>query len=486
VSHFNTAARDSSFMKELEQEEHQGNGRLREFLLNPERSLIRLSIPITIGMGIHIVYSIADMIFVGRLGGDAIAAVTFSGSFLFFMFSLSAVSVGAQSLIARRMGSDDRPGATRAALHAIVLGVSLGVAFLSFGRPFAEEMLRLVGARGEALALGTRYLQILFLGAPLLFFNASSRAILTGEGDTKTPVVILASATGLNILLDPIFIYLLGWGVPGAAWATLVAMVTSFLAYTYFLFVRKTSYVSLSLRFGKPSWDVLRSILKVGLPASITMMIMSIGGMCFHRILSIYGSHAVAAYGLGGRVDMLIILPFVGISTALLSLVGMYYGASRGDLVNRIASYAITRTLLASVVFGCLVFLFPGIFLRVFTGDDSVIPIGKEYLRYIVFAYPMISFGMNSGRILQGLGLGMPSLVITSTRVLLVSVPLAYLFTRVLGMGIASVWIAVLISGCVSTLISFVWLRTSLRSLHKSPPPQPSEHVPAEIPASYS
>ena len=130
-------------MKEVEKEEHEGNGRLREFLLNPEGSLIRLSIPITIGMGIHILYSIAVMIFVGRLGGDAIAAVTFSGSFLFFMFSLSSVSVGAQSLIARCMGAGDQPGANRAALHTIVLGVSLGVGFLCLGRPFAEEMLRL-------------------------------------------------------------------------------------------------------------------------------------------------------------------------------------------------------------------------------------------------------------------------------------------------------------------------------------------------------
>ena len=116
---------------------------------------------------------------------------------------------------------------------------------------------------------------------------------------------------------------------------------------------------------------------------------------------------------------MLIILPFIGVSTALLSLVGMYYGASRGDLVDRIAGYAIKRTLLAAVVFGFLVYLFPTPLLRVFTNDASVISMGKTYLRYIVFAYPMIAFGMNSGRILQGLGLGLPSLVITSTRVLL-------------------------------------------------------------------
>jgi putative MATE family efflux protein len=455
-------------MKGTDREPDRQKDRMEGFLQHPERSLIRLSIPITIGMGIHILYSIADMIFVGRLGGDAIAAVTFSGSFLFFLFSLSSVSVGAQSLIARRIGAGDKPGANRAATHALLLGVSLGVVFFFLGQPFTEQMLRLVGARDEALAMGTAYLKILFLGAPLLFFNASSRAILTGEGDTKTPVVILAAATGLNIVLDPIFIYLLGWGVPGAAWATLAAMLASFVAYFTFLFVRRASYVSFSPRFFRPSWDVLRDILKVGIPASMTMMIMSIGGMCFHRILSIYGSDAVAAYGLGGRVDMVIILPFIGVSTALLSLVGMYYGASRSDLVDRVAAYAIKRTLLASVLFACPVYLFPGVLLRLFTDDPSVIAIGKTYLRYIVFAYPMIAFGMNTGRILQGLGFGLPSLVITSTRVLLVSVPLAYLFTRVLGMSIASVWVAFLLSGCVSTLISFVWLRTVLRSLHDS------------------
>jgi putative MATE family efflux protein len=460
---------------------------MQAFLQKPERSLIRLSIPIMIGMGIHIVYSVADMIFVGRLGGDAIAAVTFSGSFLFFLFSLSAVSVGAQSLIARRIGAGDRQGANHAATHALLLGVFLGVVFFFLGQPYAEDMLRIVGAREGALAMGTPYMKILFLGSPLLFFNAFSRAILTGEGDTKTPVIVLASATALNIVLDPIFIYGLGWGVPGAAWATLAAMFASFVAYFIFLFVRKASYVSFAPRFCTPSWEVLKNILNVGVPASLTMMIMSVGGMCFHRILSVYGSDAVAAYGLGGRVDMVIILPFIGVSTALLSLVGMYYGASRGDLIERIAAYAIKRTLLAAVLFGSLVFLFPAPLLRVFTNDPSVIAIGTTYLRFIVFAYPMIAFTMNSGRILQGLGLGLPSLVITSTRVLLVSVPLAYLFTRVLGMGVPGVWAAILLSGCVSTLISFVWLRTVLRSLSKrSGPPQPPDELAAHPPIPHS
>lgn len=469
-------------MKNTEKEPDSRQDRMEAFFQHPERSLIRLSIPIMIGMGIHILYSIADMIFVGRLGGDAIAAVTFSGSFLFFMFSLSSVSVGAQSLIARRIGAGALHGANRAATHALLLGVFLGVVFLFLGQPFAEQMLRLVGARDQALAMGTAYMKILFLGAPLLFFNASSRAILTGEGDTKTPVVVLAAATGLNILLDPIFIYLLGWGVPGAAWATLAAMLASFAAYFTFLFIRKASYVSFSLTFCRPSWDVLRNILKVGIPASMTMMIMSVGGMCFHRILSIYGSDAVAAYGLGGRVDMVIVLPFIGVSTALLSLVGMYYGASRGDLIDRVAAYAIKRTLVASVLFGLLVYLFPEPLLRVFTHEPSVIAIGKTYLRYIVFAYPMIAFGMNTGRILQGLGLGLPSLVITSTRVLLVSVPLAYLFTRVLAMNIVGVWVAILLSGCVSTLISFVWLRTVLgSSANAHSTAQSRDGAPAEI-----
>jgi len=415
-------------------------------------------------MGMHVLYSFADMIFVGRLGGDAIAAVTFSGSFMFFMFGLSSVSVGAQSLIAQCMGAGDRSGANNAAIHSMLIGICLGIGFYFSGRFFTEEVLRLVGAKGQALMLGKVYLKVLFLGAPFLFFSAFSRAILMGEGDTKTPLYIMLVATGLNILLDPIFIYLLGWGVPGAAGATLAAMLISFTSYFYFLFIKKVSYVSLSPRGFKPSMKILWQILKVGIPASLTQVIMSLGGMCFHRILSIFGSHAVAGYGLGGRVDMVIILPFIGISTALLSLVGMYYGASRGDLIVCIAFYTIKRTLSAAVVAGCLIYIFAEPILRIFTPEAAVIAIGGSYLRYIVFAYPMIAFGMNSGRILQGLGLGLPSLVITSTRVLLVSVPLSYLFTRIYGLGVESIWVSVLISGCVSTTISYLWLRRSLAS----------------------
>lgn len=451
-------------MKDPDKATQQETGPAQLFLLYPERSLIRLSIPIMIGMGIHILYSFADMIFVGRLGGDAIAAVIFSGSFFFLMFSLSSVSVGAQALIARRVGASDRSGANNTAVHALLIGLFLGFGFFLVGGSLAESLLRLVGARGRTLALAVVYLKILFLGAPFLFFSSFSRAILIGQGDTKTPVIIMAAATGLNILLDPLFIFVLNWGVAGAARATLVAMITSFTAYFLFLFVRRTSFVTVTLKDFQPSGKILWQILKVGIPASLSQMIMSIGGMCFHRILSIFGSHAVAGYGLGGRVDMLIILPFIGISTALLSLVGMYHGAERRDLIVRITAYAINRTLVAAVVLGGLIYLFAEPILHIFTNEASVIGVGKTYLRFIVFAYPMIAFGMNTGRILQGLGLGLPSLVITSTRVFLVSVPLSYLFTRIWGMGLSSIWIAILISGCVSTLISFLWLRSSLKA----------------------
>ena len=457
-------------MKTIGQNPSDGKERLEAFLRQPERSLFRLAIPIMFGMGIHVLYSTTDMIFVGRLGGDAIAAVTFSASFLFLMFSLSAINVGVQSLVARRTGAQDPAGAGNAACHGILLSLALGTLFLFAGRALAEKMLVLVGAAGSVLLEATTYLEILFLSAPFLFFSASARSILLGEGNSRTPVIIMVVATGLNILLDPVFIFVLGWGVPGAAWATVAAVMTSFTAYLFVLFVRGVSSVRVSPRAFQPSLRVLGLILRIGVPASLTQLIMSVGGMCFHRIISVFGSEAVAAYGVGGRVDMVIVLPFIGVSTALLSVVGMFHGAERGDLVERIARYAIRRTLLAAVLFGACVYLLAGPLLRAFTADASVLALGKTYLRFMVFAYPMIAYGMNSGRVLQGLGKGVPSLVITSTRVLLVSVPLSYLLTRTVGLGLYSVWVSILISGGVSTLISYLWLRSSFVAMPGPPP----------------
>jgi len=439
------------------------NPRLRAFLAHPERSLIRLSIPITFGMGIHILYSLADIFFVGRLGGDAIAAVTYAGSFFFLLFSVSSISVGAQALIAQRVGADDPEGARQAVSLSLLMGAVLGAGFLLAGKHLALEVLRLVGARAEALDLGAVYLRTLFLGAPFLFFSAFSRAILIGQGDARTPVIVLTASTLMNIALDPLLIFTLGWGVAGAAWATLAAMGASFLAYVFFLFVRRSSRVTLRWRGPHSPGETLWKILKVGTPACLGQLVMSLGGMCFHRILSLFGSDTVAGYGLGGRVDMLVVLPFIGISTALLSLVGMYHGAGRGDLVSRISAYAMRWTVLAALVIGGAVFLFAGPLVSLFTHEAAVVAVGSRYLRTIVFVYPMIAFGMNTGRILQGLGLGLPSLAITATRVLLVGVPLGYLFTRVLGLGVPSVWAAIVISACVSTLVSYAWLRRSLK-----------------------
>lgn len=449
-------------MKNIDPPNARDNNRVEAFLLQPERSLIRLSIPIIFGTGVFILYSVVDMIFVGRLGGDAIAAVTFSNSFFFVMFALTSLGVGAQAIAAERTGAGDRNSAGNAAIHAILLGLSLGLLFFLCGRLLAGAMLRTVGARGEVLLLATDYLKILFAGAPFLFFSAFCRSILIGEGDTRKPVFIVGVATLLNLILDPIFIFVLGWGVAGAAYATLASMVSSFAAYGFFLFVRRSTFASLRLGLFHPSGLILWKILKVGVPASLGQLIMSAGGMCIHRIISLFGSDAVAGYGLGGRVEMVVALPFVGVSMALLTLVGVYNGAARHDLVVRISRYAIKRTMAAAMVMGCLVFVFATPVLRIFTNEPEVIAVGRSFLRYLVFAYPMVAFCMNGGRILQGLGKGLPSLVITSTRVALVAVPLSYLFTRVWGMGYTSVWVALLISGGVATAISFLWLRASL------------------------
>ena len=440
--------------------------RLDGFIDNPSKALWTLAFPIMAGMGIHTLYTIVDMIFIGRLGGDAIAAVAFNMPLFFLVLGLSfGVGSGVTASIARFIGAKDKVNADNTAEHAVALGLIISTILTTLGLIYGEDLLQRLGATESVLPLSWDYLKVSLIGLPFMVFSTFFRSILSGEGDMKLPMAVAGLGTILNIILDPIFIFTLGYGVGGAAMASVISQLIVFLIFVYMLFVKEHAYIRFRMRDFSPSLFIIKDIIRVGLPASMSMIIMAFGQLVFNRILVRFSTDAVAAYQVGGRMDMVIFLPIMAIASALTTLVGMFFGAKEIEKIKFIAKYGIIRSMMVTGVLSIILYIFSPLIVKIFTLDVGIQSIAVTYLRFICLIYPLIAIGMTVGRILQGLGKGLPMLVITSIRILALSAPLALYFIMVLNKSIEWVWYAMIISTIVSVAISLIWLKSAFKDL---------------------
>ena len=247
--------------------------------------------------------------------------------------------------------------------------------------------------------------------------------------------------------------------------ASAISQLIVFVIFVYMLFVKEHAYIRFRMRDFSPSLFIVKDIIRVGLPASMSMIIMAFGQLVFNRILVRFSTDAGAAYQVGGRMDMVIFLPIMAIASALTTLVGMFFGAKEIEKIKFIAKYGIIRSMMVTGVLSIILYIFSPLIVKIFTLDVGIQSIAVTYLRFICLIYPLIAIGMTVGRILQGLGKGLPILVITSIRILALSAPLALYFTMVLNKSIEWVWYAMIISTIVSVAISLIWLKSAFKDL---------------------
>jgi putative MATE family efflux protein len=438
--------------------------RLKLFSKDPKKALWTLAIPILAGMSIQTIYTTVDMIYIGRLGGGAIASIAFNMPLLFFVLGLSmGLGSGVTASIARFIGANDKINADNGAEHALLIASIISVIMVFVGVLFGKQMLAILGAPPEIINMSWSYLRIISIGLFFMVFSGFFRSILAGEGDMKTPMIITAIGTILNIILDPIFIFILDFGVPGAAIATVISQATVFTIFIYLFLIKKNTYVTFRLRDFSFSKYIIFDMMRVGVPASMAMIIMSIGQAVFNKILVSYSAFSVAAFQIGGRIDVVIFLPIMAIATALTTLVGMFYGAKDFENVKLIIRYGMLRSIFITTIGSTIIFVVAPLIVKVFSNELEIQQIAVIYLRLIVFIYPLVSFAMTSGRVMQGLGMGMPMLVTSTIRVLGVSVPLALIFNYMLNKPIEWMWYAMMTSTVIATVTAALWLRYALK-----------------------
>ena len=280
----------------------------------------------------------------------------------------------------------------------------------------------------------------------------------------KLPVIFAGLGTVLNIALDPLFIFTLGYGVAGAAIASILSQMIVFFLFCYLLFFRHHSYTQFKMLDFLPSFAIIKKIFRVGLPAASALLVMAFGQMVFNAVLVHHSTDAVAAYQIGTRIDSVILLPIIGIATGLTTIVSMFYGANEFGRLRQMLRYGMSCSVGITVVISILLFHFADSIVGVYSSSLSITETAVVYVRYMCFMMPLVCIGLTSGRVLQGMGHGMPLLVITIVRVLLVAVPLALYFTKILNKPVEWVWISMLISTCIAVCVAIIWLVSALRT----------------------
>ena len=453
------------------------NSRLNAFLENPSKALWTLAVPIMFGMGIQTLYNLVDMIFIGKLGGQAITGIAFNMPLFFLVLGLTmGLGTGVTASIARFIGQENKKQADNSAEHAVFMAAIISIFLLLIGLTFGKTILAFFGAEGEILNLGWEYLHVMCAGMPFMIFSGFFRSILAGEGDMKFPMMIAGLGTVLNIILDPIFIFELkayggfgfGLGIAGAAMATVISQVIVFIVFIYMLFFKDHSYITFRLRDFSFSTNIIWDIVKIGLPASLSMVVMAVGQGVFNKILIHFSANTVAAYQVAGRLDMLVFLPIFSIAASLTTLVGMFFGAKEYEALRFTIKYGIMSAFFLTVLSSIFIFFFAEIAVGFFTEDALIISISANFLRLFAFVYPLISVGITTGRVLQGLGRGLPVLVITIVRVLGVSAPLAVFFIFYMGKPVEWVWYSMMLSTVVAFVIAILWLISTVSKLPKS------------------
>ena len=440
--------------------------RLNEFIDNPKKALWRLSLPMMFGMSVQAIYMMIDTAFVGRmLGGTALASLGYVFPFIFILMGITfGLGSGATTVIAQFIGSKDKQNADNAAKHTIILGLLIGIIIIIIGFIFGEKILKIQGADDETITMALDFFYIMIYGSIFMILSIFFRSIMSGAGEMMLPMIVLGIGTVINIILDPFLIYY--YKIAGAALATIISQIIVTFIFIYYLFINNKSYISFNFNSFKFDSNIIKKIFYLGIPASLSMIIMSMGLMLFNGILG--SSEAVAAYQTAGRIEHFFFLPIISIATSLVTLVGMYFGAKRIDLINTIVKYSIQKSIMIACSFSLFFFFFTDDIITIFIHDEKITELIVLYFKIMAFAYPFIAIGMTSSRVMQGLGHSIPMFILTLFRVVIISASLAWYFVIILKKPVYYAWIGTLISCMLTAIISIIWLKTIINKYMKT------------------
>ena len=435
---------------------------------NIKKLLIKLSLPATTGMFVMALYNIVDTFFVGRgVGSLAIAGLSIVFPIQMIVMALGLLfGIGGASVISRRLG-EGRIEEANKVLGTIAISVLfVSIIITALGLIFKDQILTIFGVSEGIYPYANSYFEIIIFASILFITAMTSNNIIRAEGHAKIAMISMVLGAVINMILDPIFIFVFKMGVRGAAFATIISQ-SIVLLYIITFFISNKSILKIKLINLRFNFKILREVFGIGLSSFTRNMAGSFVFALVNNTLGNYGGDiAIAAYGIVQRILRFLIMPMIGIAQGLQPIAGYNFGAKRFDkvrLANKLAIYYSTGMSLFSFL---IIMLFSKQLMMIFTSNIELIEMGSMAMKIMVYVLPLLGFQIVGTTTFQAVGKVMPSLILSLSREVLLLPPLVIILSA--NFGVNGIWYSVPIADVLAFLLTvFMYIRLNIELMEK-------------------
>ncbi|NLW46228.1 MAG: MATE family efflux transporter [Firmicutes bacterium] len=430
--------------------------------------LLKFSIPAITGMVVNALYNVVDRIFIGQgVGRMGIAGLTIAFPVMTVMMALAMlIGLGATALISIRLGEQRKEEAELIIGNAMVCLIGIALTVTTLGLIFLDPLLLFFGASAEVLPYARDYMKIILLGEVFMSIGFGMNHFIRAEGNPKIAMATMLLGAVANTILDPIFIFVLGWGVKGAAWATIISQAAS-AAWVLSYFIGKRSHLRIQIRNLKLKLDVIRQITAIGSAPFMMQMAASVIGVILNTSLLRYGGDlAISAMGIVNSIAMFFLMPLFGINQGAQPIIGYNYGAEKFDRVKKTLKLAIVAATLVVLLGFTMIRLFPESLVSLFSKQDpELIKVSSRAMQINLMMLPIIGFQIISSNYFQAVGKPQQAMILSLSRQVLLLIPALLILPRFFGLN--GVYYAGPVADFGSSMITGIWLYFELKQLDR-------------------
>lgn len=429
--------------------------------------LLRLSIPATIGMVVNALYNFVDTIFVGRSAGPmAIAGLTIAFPIQMLLSGFAQTyGVGGASMVSRRLGERREDDAASVAGSALTASFVTSLILAMSGLIFLEPVLKIFGASEQILPYAREYMSVIFFGTPFLAIAMTGNNLSRAEGQAKIAMMTMLIGTGLNLVLDPIFIFLLGLGIRGAAIATVISQFCAFM-YIVFFYKRGGSHLPLTAKSFSLRFDIVKEMVILGIPTLVRQAGTSALAIVINNSLRFYGGDvSIAAFGMINRLLMFVFMPLFGIVQGYQPIAGFNFGAKNYKRLGDVNKLAFTITTTMAVIGFLILQIIPQFLMGAFTTDHHLIDVSVDAVRKVTLALPLMGIQVIGATYFQSVGKAGPALWLGLSRQFIFLIPLVLILPPLWQLN--GIWFATPLADVLSTILTVSWMILSWNKMQR-------------------